>query len=143
MLAMMLGGHTAEVEMFGEMSTGASDDISRATHVARSMITRFGMSERLGPRTFGRSQEAVFIGRQVSEQRDYSERLAREIDEEVNRLIDRAHEQARTIIRDNRDKLVQLATTLMDVEVLEGDVLLDLMASDPQAKPEPVAVPEA
>ena len=136
-LAMMFGGHSAEVEIFGEMSTGASDDITRATRIARAMVTRFGMSERMGPRTFGRSGEAVFLGRQVSEQRDYSEKIASEIDDEVRRIIDTAHEQARTIIRDNCAKLTQLATTLLDVEVLEGEALRELMASDAGAIPPP------
>jgi cell division protease FtsH len=136
-LAMMFGGHSAEVEIFGEMSTGASDDITRATRIARAMVTRFGMSERMGPRTFGRSGEAVFLGRQVSEQRDYSEKIASEIDEEVRRIIDTAHQQARTIIRDNRAKLTQLATTLLDVEVLEGEALRELMASDAGIIPPP------
>jgi cell division protease FtsH len=137
MLAMMLGGHSAEVEIFGEMSTGASDDIGRATRVARAMVTRFGMSERLGPRTFGRSGEAVFLGRQVAEQRDYSEKIAMEIDEEVRRIIEKAHEHARTIISDNRIKLTQLATTLLDVEVLEGEALRELMALDAGTIPPP------
>ena len=136
-LAMMFGGHSAEVEIFGEMSTGASDDITRATRIARAMVTRFGMSNRLGPRTFGRSGEAIFLGRQVSEQRDYSEKIASEIDEEVRRIIDTAHEQARTIIRDNRAKLTQLATTLLDVEVLEGEALQELMASPAETIPPP------
>ena len=136
-LAMMFGGHSAEVEIFGEMSTGASDDITRATRIARAMVTRFGMSDRMGPRTFGRSGEAVFLGRQVSEQRDYSEKIASEIDDEVRRIIDTAHEQARTIIRDNRVKLTQLATTLLDVEVLEGEALQELMASDAGTIPPP------
>ena len=136
-LAMMFGGHSAEVEIFGEMSTGASDDITRATRIARAMVTRFGMSNRLGPRTFGRSGEAVFLGRQVSEQRDYSEKIASEIDEEVRRIIDTAHEQARTIIRDNRSKLTQLATALLDVEVLEGEALQELMASPAGTIPPP------
>ena len=136
-LAMMLGGHSAEVEIFGEMSTGASDDITKATRIARAMVTRFGMSSRLGPRTFGRSGEAVFLGRQVAEQRDYSERIAMEIDEEVRRIIDTAQDRARTIIRDNRDKLTQLATTLLDVEVLEGEALRELMSSDAGTIPPP------
>ncbi len=136
MLAMMLGGHTAEVEMFGEMSTGASDDISRATQIARSMVIRFGMSRRLGPRTFGHSGDTVFLGRQVSEQRDYSERTAEEIDEEVRLIIDTAHETARRIIRENKAKLIHLATTLLEVEQLEGDALLELMASDVGEIPE-------
>ena len=92
-LAMALGGHAAEEIVFGEMSTGASDDISQGH--ARSpapMVTRYGMSERLGPRTFGQKEELVFLGREISEQRDYSEKIAEEIDEEVRRIIDHAHD---------------------------------------------------
>jgi cell division protease FtsH len=129
MLAMMLGGHAAEEAVFGEMSTGASDDISKVTRTARAMVTRFGMSERLGPRTFGHKEELVFLGREISEQRDYSEKIAEEIDEEVRRIINRAHDLARSIIRDNRPKLNHLATTLLEVETLEGDQLLALMAA--------------
>jgi cell division protease FtsH len=111
------------------MSTGASDDISKATRTARAMITRFGMSERLGPRTFGHKEELIFLGREISEQRDYSEKVAEEIDDEVRRIIDRAHELARTLIRDNRGKLAQLAQKLLEVETLEGEALQALMAS--------------
>ena len=129
MLAMMLGGHAAEEAVFGEMSTGASDDISKVTRTARAMVTRFGMSDKLGPRTFGHKEELVFLGREISEQRDYSEKIAEEIDEEVRRIIAGAQNLARTIIRDNRAKLNHLATTLLEVETLEGDQLLALMAA--------------
>jgi cell division protease FtsH len=137
------------------MSTGPSDDINRVTSTARQMVTRFGMSERLGPRTFGRKEELVFLGREISEQRDYSEKIAEEIDDEVRRLIDHAHELARKIIRDNRDKLDHLAKTLMEVETLEGDTLLALMAApvptngdtppsaDPSPPPSPSTPPPA
>jgi cell division protease FtsH len=129
MLAMMLGGHAAEELVFGEFSTGASDDISKVTKTARAMVTRFGMSERLGPRTFGHKEELIFLGREISEQRDYSEKIAEEIDDEVRRIIDRAHDLARKLIRDNRAKLDHLAKTLLEVETLEGDALLALMAA--------------
>ncbi len=151
MLAMMMGGHTAEELVFGEMSTGPSDDISKATKLARSMVTRYGMSERLGPRTFGHKEELVFLGREISEQRDYSEKVAEEIDEEVRRIIDRAHETARKILGENRPKLDQLARRLIEVETLEGDPLMQLMASPvdggeattEDASPAPLAVPPA
>jgi cell division protease FtsH len=127
-LAMMLGGHAAEEIVFGEMSTGASDDISKATRTARAMITRFGMSERLGPRTFGHKEELIFLGREISEQRDYSEKVAEAIDEEVRRVIDRAHELARTLIRDNRGRLDRLAQKLLEVETLEGEQLQAILS---------------
>jgi cell division protease FtsH len=128
-LAMALGGHAAEEIVYGEMSTGASDDIRKVTQIARAMVTRYGMSERLGPRTFGQKEELIFLGREISEQRDYSEKIAEEIDEEVRRIVDHAHELARTILRENRGKLEQLARKLMEVETLEGDALLALMDS--------------
>jgi cell division protease FtsH len=138
-LAMMLGGHVAEEQVFGEMSTGASDDLSKATQTARAMVTRFGMSERLGPRTFGHKDEMIFLGREISEQRDYSEKVAEEIDDEVRRIIDRAHELARKIITENRAKLDQLARKLIEIETLEGDALMALMAAptdqDPPTEP--------
>jgi cell division protease FtsH len=128
-LAMALGGHAAEEIVFGEMSTGPSDDISKVTKLARSMVTRYGMSERLGPRTFGQKEELIFLGREISEQRDYSEKVAEEIDDEVRRIIDRAHDLARQILRDHREKLDQLAHKLMEVETLEGEQLAALMES--------------
>jgi cell division protease FtsH len=127
-MAMMLGGHVAEELIFGEMSTGPSDDIGKVTQTARSMVTRFGMSEELGPRTFGRKEELAFLGRQISEQRDYSEKIAGEIDDEVRKVIDRAHELARKLVSENLPKLRQLAQKLLEVETLEGPALMNLMA---------------
>jgi cell division protease FtsH len=140
-IAMALGGHAAEEIVFGEMSTGPSDDISKVTQLARAMVTRYGMSEQLGPRTFGRKEELIFLGREISEQRDYSEKVAEEIDDEVRRIIDRAHGLARTLIRDNKPKLEQLARKLMEVETLEGEQLIALMASSSDA--DPTAAPPA
>jgi cell division protease FtsH len=153
MLAMMLGGHAAEELVFGEMSTGPSDDISKVTKTARSMVTRYGMSEQLGPRTFGHKEELIFLGREISEQRDYSEKIAEEIDDEVRRIIDRAHSLARKLLHDNLPKLHHLARTLIEIETLEGEALLALMAepvddegrslAEPsQLPPEPPATPE-
>ena len=90
-----LGGHVAEELVFGEMTTGPENDIEQATKIARQMVTQYGMSERLGPRTFGRKEELVFLGREISEQRNYSEKVAEEIDEEVRRIIDHAYQVAK------------------------------------------------
>jgi cell division protease FtsH len=150
-LAMMLGGHAAEEIAFGEMSTGPSDDISKVTKTARSMVTRFGMSEQLGPRTFGHKEELIFLGREISEQRDYSEKVAEEIDDEVRRIIDKAHDLARKIVSENKAKLDQLARKLIEIETLEGDALLAVMeaptdkdidlSSIPSATPPPASEP--
>ena len=133
-LAMMLGGHAAEELVFGEVSTGASDDISKITKTARAMVMRYGMSEHLGPRTFGNKEELIFLGREVSEQRDYSEKVAEEIDGEVRHFIDRARDLALSIICENRAKLEHLARTLLEVESLEGDALADIMAAPVQER---------
>jgi cell division protease FtsH len=122
-IAYALGGLAAEEIVYGEASTGASDDLQKATQIARAMVTRYGMSEKLGPRTFGRKEELVFLGREISEQRDYSEKIAEDIDEEVRRLIDDAHAVARQLLAENRAKLDQLARRLIEVETLEGENL--------------------
>ena len=141
MLASMLGGKAAEDLVFNEMTTGASDDISRATKLARQMVTQWGMSEKLGPRTFGRKEELVFLGREISEQRDYSEKVAEEIDEEVRAIIDTANEKARHALRENQDKLTRIAKVLMDVETIEGDALKRLFESTGDAPPPQTGTP--
>ncbi len=139
-----LGGHAAEELVFGEMTTGAHDDLSKVTQIARAMITQWGMSERLGARTFGKKESMVFLGRDISEQRDYSEMVAEQIDEELREIIDRARDRARTILRRNREQLNLLATRLMDVETLEGDDLRAILAWQPgDAIPEPTPPPPA
>lgn len=127
-LAGLLGGRAAEELVFDDVTTGASNDLERATRLARKMVTEYGMSEKLGPLTFGRKQELVFLGREIGEQRNYSEEVARTIDEEVRRLISQAHETALRILRENKDKLVALAKKLMEVETLEGPDLEALFA---------------
>ncbi|MFN0148403.1 MAG: ATP-dependent zinc metalloprotease FtsH [Dehalococcoidia bacterium] len=130
-LCAALGGHAAEELIFGEASTGPSDDIDKVTRIARAMVTRWGMSQKLGPRTFGRSEELVFLGREISETRNYSEKVAEEIDDEVRRLIEEAQERARTILRERRPLLDKLANVLMEVETLDGETLTRLLNSDP------------
>ena len=131
-LCSALGGHAAEELIFGEASTGPSNDIEQVTRIARAMVTRWGMSERLGPRTFGRSEELVFLGREISETRNYSEKIAEEIDDEVRRLIEEAQERARNVLREHRDLLDKLANVLLEVETLEGETLTRLLNSDPK-----------
>jgi cell division protease FtsH len=131
MLCSALGGHAAEELVFGEASTGPSDDIRKVTQIARSMVTRFGMSEKLGPRTFGRSEELVFLGREISETRDYSEKIAEEIDEEVRGIIEEAQERARRVLRERRALLDKVANVLIEIETIEGERLKTLLSSDP------------
>jgi cell division protease FtsH len=129
MLAYALGGRAAEEIVFNEITDGARSDIERATKLARAMVTDYGMSDKLGPRTFGHKEEMVFLGREISEQRDYSEEVARQIDEEVQSIINTAHKTARELLTKNRKKLELLAKELMSRETLEGKDL-DKIFSD-------------
>ena len=129
MLAFLLAGHAAEDLVFNERTSGPHSDIKQATTWARRMVVDLGMSDKLGPRTFGDKQELVFLGREISEQRDYSERFALEIDYEVNKLIEEGYNTAKKILSENKDKLVTIATNLIEKETLEGDELEELFAS--------------
>jgi len=135
-LAVSLGGRVAEEITFGEMTTGAQNDLEQATKLARQMVTEFGMSEKLGPRTFGQRQELVFLGREISEQRDYSDKIAQEIDEEVHSIIQRAYTTATKALTANKERLNQLAHELMTRETLdEPDLDRIFEGLAPQASP--------
>ncbi len=127
-LAGLLGGRAAEELIFNDITTGASNDLERATRLARKMVTEYGMSDKLGPLTFGHKEELVFLGREIGEQRNYSEEVAQAIDEEVRRLITEAHETALRILRENKDTLIGLAKRLIETETLEGTELEALIA---------------
>jgi cell division protease FtsH len=120
-LTHLMGGRAAEHIVLNQLTTGAADDIRRATNIARRMVCEWGMSERLGPLTFGSKEEFVFLGREISQQRDYSEKTAIMIDEEVRSLVDGAYNHARQLLVDNEDKLHTLAMALLEREVLDGD----------------------
>ena len=137
-LAVLLGGRTAEELIFNEVTTGASDDIKRATELAHKMVTDFGMSDKLGPRTFGDKQELIFLGREISEQKDYGDKVADAIDEEVNEIIRNAHRVAKRVLTENKPLLKRLAEKLITQETLEGEELETIFA-----KPVPAPVPEA
>ena len=122
-LAMMLGGRTAEEIVFGDPSTGASDDIEKATMVARKMVMEYGMSDRLGPMAYGKPDAEVFLGRDYNRQQDYSDEVASMIDDEVRALITQAHEEAREILTVHRDALDRLVEQLLDVETVDGKAL--------------------
>jgi cell division protease FtsH len=126
MLAVTMGGRVAEEQIFDEVTTGASNDIERATKIALGMVKRYGMSKSLGPRTFGKREEMVFLGRELSEERDYGDRVAEEIDLEVKELINHAYQQAQQILTDGKPKLVQIAEYLIEHEAVTGDELTRL-----------------
>ncbi|OLT27290.1 cell division protein FtsH [Actinomadura sp. CNU-125] len=127
-LAMLLGGRTAEELVFHEPTTGASNDIEKASSIARNMVTEYGMSERLGARKFGSGQGEVFLGRDMGHERDYSEDIASAIDDEVRRYIETAHDTAWEILTEYRDVLDELVVNLMEKETLSKDQVLQVFA---------------
>jgi len=122
MLAYALGGHVAELIIFGEVTTGASNDIERVTKIARSMVTEYGMSSRIGPMALGHKEELVFLGRDFGEQRNYSEQTAREVDEEIRRIIQEAFDKAYHVLLRNKTRLIMISERLIKEETLEGPV---------------------
>ncbi|MFW6135370.1 MAG: ATP-dependent zinc metalloprotease FtsH [Chloroflexota bacterium] len=120
-LAFALGGRTAEELAFRDVTTGAENDLSRVTKLARDMVTRYGMSENLGPMTFGQKEELVFLGKEIGEQRDYSEAIAEEIDQEVRHIVQTAHEKATHVLTEYRKQLDHIAQTLIEVETLDAE----------------------
>ena len=140
MLAVTMGGRVAEELIFDEVTTGASNDIEKATKIALSMVKRYGMSEELGPRTFGKREEMVFLGREISEERDYGDRVAEEIDQAVEALIKRAYNDAKEIVVTHKPRLVRLSEYLIEHETISGDNMARLF--DPDASgPEEDGVP--
>jgi cell division protease FtsH len=127
-LAMLLGGRTAEELVFHEPTTGAANDIEKASSIARNMVTEYGMSERLGARKFGTGQGEVFLGRDMGHERDYSEDIASAIDDEVRRYIEAAHDTAWEILVEYRDVLDELVVNLMEKETLSKDMVLEIFA---------------
>jgi cell division protease FtsH len=119
-LAFALGGRAAEELIFNDVTTGASNDLGQVTELARAMVTRYGMSEELGPMTFGQKEELVFLGKEIGEQRDYSEAVAQEIDQEVRGIVHRAYERAGDILVRHREQLDRIAQRLMEVETLNA-----------------------
>ncbi|MBU4348134.1 ATP-dependent zinc metalloprotease FtsH [Patescibacteria group bacterium] len=133
-LATLMGGYAAEKSIFGEVSTGASNDLREATKLARALVTQFGMSEKLGPMTFGESQELVFLGREISTTKNYSEEVAVEIDKEVRSLINRAYKASQRILKLHQKILEKIAKTLIEKETLEQEDFYKLL-KDYKIKP--------
>ncbi len=128
-LSVMLSGHATESIVFGEVTTGAYNDLQQATKLARRLVTEFGMSEKLGARTFGQKEELVFLGREIHERRDYSEKVAQMIDEEVSRFLRDAYKKATEIIKKEKIKLEKVVKILLQKETLEREEFEALMAS--------------
>ena len=126
-ITVLLGGRTAELIRFGDVTTGASNDLERATQTARQMVTQFGMSDRLGLVTLGKKQHEVFLGREIVEDKNYSDEIAYAIDQEVRSIIDDSFDAAKKILTEHRDRLEEITALLLEKEVLEGDELDELL----------------
>ena len=142
-LAVLFGGRVAEQMVFNEMWTGAGNDIERATELARKMVCEWGMSEELGPMTFGKHEEQVFLGRDLGHSKDYSEHTAVEIDREVRRLVDQAYTTARRLLTDHVALLHALAERLLEKEVVDGSEVAAMVQAYREGRPLPVSEPEA
>ena len=140
-IAGMLGGNAAERLVFGDTTTGASNDIEKATTLARRMVTEFGMSDKLGPLSFGKRDELVFLGREIGEQRNYSDDVAKQIDEEVRAIIDRGYARAMEVLAAHQDRLVALADRLIAEETIESEEFEKLFADLPDPRKGPGGSP--
>jgi len=155
-MAMTLGGRAAEEIVFGEITTGASNDLEKVTETAKQMVMRYGMSERLGPRVFGHDRGQPFLGREFSAEPDYSDEIAREIDDEIRRIVESAHQTAKGILNENREQLDRISKVLLERETIDADEFVALLegkpesevfadderseeAAEPQPQPEPAA----
>ena len=129
-IAMTMGGRAAEEIVFNEITTGASNDIERVTSMAKSMVMRYGMSEKLGPRVLGRNHDMPFLGREMGAEPDYSEEVAREIDDEIRRIIEEGHDIARKVLLDHIDDLHRISQILIDRETIDRDQFERLLAGE-------------
>ena len=150
-MAMTLGGRAAEELVFNEVTTGASNDLEKVTATAKAMIMRYGMSDKLGPRTLGRSHDQPFLGREFAQEADYSQEIAREIDDEIRRIIEDAHEAAREVLSSNMEDLHRISRILNEREtidraqflrLLEGEAEESVWPPEPEPTPAPVEQPE-
>jgi cell division protease FtsH len=149
-IAMTMGGRAAEEIVFNEVTTGAANDIEKVTATAKQMVMRFGMSEKLGPRVLGRNQDTPFLGLSMSNEPDYSEEVAREIDDEIRRIIEDGHDIATRVLRDHLDDLHRISQILIEHETIDKDQFVALLAGEseesvfpePEPEPEPTKEPE-
>jgi cell division protease FtsH len=154
-MAMTLGGRAAEEIVFGEITTGASNDLEKVTETAKQMVMRFGMSERLGPRVFGHDRGQPFLGREFSSEPDYSDEIAREIDDEIRRIVESAHQAAKGLLNERRADLDKISNLLLERETIDAKQFADLLSgksaeevfaddeeSPSSAPPAPAAEPE-
>ncbi|HEY7256557.1 MAG TPA: AAA family ATPase, partial [Solirubrobacterales bacterium] len=133
-MAMTLGGRAAEEIVFGEITTGASNDLEKVTETAKQMVMRFGMSERLGPRVFGHDRSQPFLGREFSSEPDYSDEIAREIDDEIRRIVEAAHQTAKDLLTERRKELDRVSKILLERETIDADQFVALLDGKPESE---------
>jgi cell division protease FtsH len=131
-MAMTLGGRAAEEIVFGEITTGASNDLEKVTETAKQMVMRFGMSERLGPRVFGHDRSQPFLGREFSSEPDYSDEIAREIDDEIRRIVEAAHQTAKDLLTERRKDLDRISKILLERETIDAEQFVALLEGKPE-----------
>ncbi|HET7486151.1 MAG TPA: cell division protein FtsH, partial [Solirubrobacterales bacterium] len=131
-MAMTLGGRAAEEIVFGEITTGASNDLEKVTETAKQMVMRFGMSERLGPRVFGHDRGQPFLGREFSAEPDYSDEIAREIDDEIRRIVEGAHQTAKDLLTEKREGLDRISKILLERETIDAEQFVALLDGKPE-----------
>jgi len=141
-IAVLFGGRIAEEIFMGQMTTGASNDFERATDLARSMVTRWGMSDELGPMVYGENEGEVFLGRSVTVHKNVSETTMQKVDSEIRRIVDQQYQLARKLITDHRDKVEAMAQALLEWETLDSDQISDIMDGRPPRPPKPAAPPQ-
>jgi cell division protease FtsH len=137
-IAVLFGGRIAEEIFMGQMTTGAGNDFERATQMARDMVTRYGMSDILGPMVYAENEGEVFLGRSIATQKNVSEATMQKVDLEIRRIIDEQYALARKLIEDNRDKVEAMARSLLDMETLDSDQVEDIMQGRPPRPPKPI-----
>jgi cell division protease FtsH len=147
-LAVLMGGRVAEELRLGNLTTGAGNDFERATDMARKMVCEWGMSDKMGPLTFGKQEEQIFLGREIAQHRDYSEATAVQIDEEVRSFVMAAYGTARDVLEEHAEALTRLAEALLEREVLDAEQIAALVRgeelptrSEPPGRTEPQSAP--
>jgi cell division protease FtsH len=136
-IAVLFGGRIAEELFMNQMTTGASNDFERATQMARDMVTRYGMSDALGPMVYGENEGEVFLGRSVTTHKNMSETTMQKVDAEIRRIIDEQYALARKVLEENRDKVEAMAAALLELETIDSDQINDIMDGRPPRPPKP------
>jgi cell division protease FtsH len=141
-ITVLFGGRIAEEVFMGQMTTGASNDFERATTLARSMVTQWGMSDAMGPMVYGENEGEVFLGRSITTHKNVSEVTMQKVDAEIRKIIDEQYGLAKKLILDNRDKVEAMAKALLELETIDAEQIQDIMDGRPPRPPKPTQAPQ-